>query len=365
MWKGFQDSCVERLKQSLKKTPRRDYNLPLDYVVYKFYELGYKVTYNKFSKIYRSCCPLCKEGKSWGKKFRCYFLPDDNKIFCHNCGSSLTPFSWIKETSGMTEEEIFSEVEVNGSSMDMDQFSFEEKEKKVLPSLPEDSINLFDETQMAFYKDNVIVQKALEVIERRRLKTAINAPDSLYISLKDYYHKNRIIIPFKNTQGKIIFYQSRKLLDTDERDNYLSKYDADKSIYGIDRIDPNFDYVFIFEGPIDSFFVKNGVGLGGINRGYMKFTSVQEAQLEELKVYSKIWVLDSQWLDETSREKTLKLLEQGECVFLWPKNWGVYKDFNEICEDMEIDGISPKFIIKNSFCGREGVLKYRVMFGKL
>lgn len=366
MWKDFQDSCVKRLKQSLKKIPRRSYDLPLDYVVYKFYELGYKVTYNKYSKIYRSCCPLCREGKSWGRKQRCYYIPENDNIFCHNCGSSLRPFDWIKEASGMTDDEIFSEVEANNTSFDVDSFYFEKKEKKVLPSLPEDSINLFDETQINFYKDNEAVQKALKVIEERKLRDAINAPDALFISLKDFWHKNRLIIPFKDTNGKIIFYQSRKLLDSDEKDSYISKFDADKSLSGMDRINSSLDYVFLFEGPIDAFFVKNGVGLGGINKGYFKFTPVQEAQLEELKFFSRIWVLDSQWIDETSREKTLKLLEQGECVFLWPKKLGIlYKDFNEMCVDLDINGVSQKFVKDNAFCGKEGVLKYRMMFGKL
>lgn len=337
----------------------------MDYVIHKFYELGYKVSYNKYDNVYRSCCPICREGKSWGRKYRCYYMPSDELIYCHNCGSSLSPFNWIKEVSGMSDEEIFHDVAQSDTAMDLSNLIDVKNEEKVVPTLPLDSINLFDSTQVAFYADNSIVQGALAMIERRRLRTALNAPDALYLSLKDYTHKNRLVIPFKDSQGKIVFYQSRRIFDWDDKPSYLSKTNSDKSISGMDKIDSTFDSVFLFEGPIDSYFTKNGLGLAGIDPGNHKYTQVQLEQLEELKLFRKIWVLDSQWIDDTARKKTEKLLEQGECVFIWPKKWGKYKDFNEICVEYGINGISPDFITKNAFCGKEGVLKFKVLFGKL
>lgn len=265
----------------------------------------------------------------------------------------------------MTDEEIFNEADISDTAVDLDILETEEEVKKEYPTLPDDSINLFDENQVKFYENNPVVKVALSVIEQRRLRTALNAPDALYVSLKDVVHKNRLIIPFKDTSGKIIFYQSRKILDYDDKPSYISKPNSDKSIAGMDKIDSSFDYVFIFEGPIDSYFVKNGVGVAGISSGYNRFTDVQEEQLEELRLFNKIWVLDSQWIDKTAREKSLKLLEQGECVFIWPKEWGVYKDFNEMCVAQKINGVSPEFIKKNTYCGTEGVLKFKILFGKI
>lgn len=343
------------------KTTKVNFELPLDYVITKFYELGYKVSYNHYDKTYRSCCPICREGKSWGRKKRCYFIPENDNIFCHNCGSSLKPFQWIKEVSGMTDEEIAEDArEAFTTIVD------EPTVKEVKPhTLPDDSINLFDQIQLNYYKNNSVVRTALKIIDERRLKTAVSAPDALYVSLKDKVHKNRLIIPFKDSNGKIIFYQSRKMFVEDEKTSYISKQGADKSICGMEHIDPTMDHIFIFEGPIDSYFVKNGVAVAGINKGYHRFTAIQSAQLDELKLFKKIWVLDSQWIDETSREKTLKLLELGECVFFWPKKWGQYKDFNEICVKHGLDQISPEFIKKNSYCGQSAIVKFKVMFSKL
>lgn len=236
-----------------------------------------------------------------------------------------------------------------------------------IDTLPEDSINLFDKIQVDYHINGVngnIIRETLEYIERRRLNTAINRPDALYISLKDKFQGNRLVIPFKDESGKIVFYQTRRIFGWDDKPNYLSKPISDKTLYGIDKIYPNRDEIFLFEGPIDSFFVKNGIGVAGINTGHLKLTVTQQKQMDLLRLYKKIWVLDSQWLDKTSREKTLSLLEDGETVFIWPKRFGIkYKDFNEMCVDKELDEISPVFIKDNSTHGVSAVLKYKIMFG--
>ena len=234
--------------------------------------------------------------------------------------------------------------------------------KKVVDTLPIDSINLFDENQVRYYSDNTKVQYALNYIRERRLDTAINRPDALYISLKDRFQSDRLVIPFKDVEGDITFFQTRKLFEFDDNPTYLSKLNADKTLYGIDKVDPDLDTVFLFEGPIDSFFIKNGLGVAGITKGKITYTKTQRSQIESLKLFDKIWCLDSQWLDQTSRDKTISLLEMGECVFIWPKKWGErYKDLNELCIDKGLDQISPKFIKNNSQCGKGAIMMLKMM----
>lgn len=342
---------------------KKNFDLPNDYVITKFYELGYKVSYNKYNNTYISCCPLCKEGKSWGRKKRCFYIPENDNIFCHNCGISLKPYNWIRKVSGMGDEELRRDMESSNYSIEIPLEV--EKPIKILPSLPEDSINLFDKMQMDYYHNDEIVKTALNYIKTRKLDVAINRPDALFISKKDFSHKNRLILPFKDSNGKIVFYQSRKLFEWDDKPTYLSKFGADKSLFGMDRINSEKEYVFLFEGPIDSCFVKNSIAVGGINEGQHRFTPTQNDQLEELKFFKKIWVLDSQWIDRASREKTKVLLEMGECVFIWPKKWGHYKDFNDICISKDIPGISSNFIREHSFCGKSSLLKYKILFGSI
>jgi len=348
-----------------KKKESFDFNLPVDYVVSKFYELGYKVVHNKASGKYNSCCPICREGTSWGRKKRCWYDPEGGNISCFNCGSNLSTYNWIREVSGITHKELCDELD-KGDFGYTDTFFEDDIPKLKVETLPVDSINLFDPNQVNFYKTNSRVQFTLDYIKERRLDTAVNRPDALYISLKDKFQPERLVIPFKDERGDIVFYQTRKLFDWDDNPSYLSKLNADKTLYGIDKVDPNLDTVFLFEGPIDSFFVKNGLGVAGINKGKgFTLTKTQKDQMESLKLFDKIWVLDSQWIDETSREKTLSLLQAGECVFIWPEIWGKkYKDLNEVCVACGLDQVSPAWIKKNSECGKSAIMKIKILLSK-
>lgn len=364
MSKEFQKRLEKLPKLNSKQTKQKTFDLPEDYVVTKFYELGYKVTHNRYSNTYNSCCPICKEGKSWGKKKRCFYIPENKNIYCHNCGASHTPYNWIREVSGMSDDELRKDMGDTSTNIDL-YLETKEFKKKKSPQLPEDSINLFDKNQVEYYKDNNIVDEVLKYIRKRRLENAVNAPHAFYVSLKDFVHKNRLIIPFRNTEGKIIYYQSRQVFDWDSRESYLSKSNSDKSIFGIDRVDPSLDSVFIFEGPLDACFVRNGVAVAGINEGHHRFTHTQEEQLEELKFFNKVWVLDNQWIDKAAREKTTILLEQGECVFVWPEKFSNFKDFNQLCIFTGRNEIKHSFIRKNALCGKEGLLKYKVLTSRL
>lgn len=230
--------------------------------------------------------------------------------------------------------------------------------------LPLNSIDLSNKLQLDYYKENGVIDKVQRYIKNRRLLNAINRPKSFYISLKDKTHKNRLIIPFYDINGKIIFYQSRaigaNLDDFMEDVKYLSKKNSLKSVFNIDKIDDNQEEIFIFEGPIDACFIKNGVAVGGITPSREKsLTDIQEEQLGFYRVgHTFIWVLDSQWIDEAAREKTEILLKNGENVFIWPENIGKnFKDFNELCVAAQKDGIPKEYVVNNTVSGQSRAIK--------
>ena len=127
-------------------------------------------------------------------------------------------------------------------------------------------------------------------------------------------------------------------------------------MFNIDKVENTLDYMFVFEGPIDSFFVKNGVAVGGISKGRSCFTKRQEQQIIQKPFHKRIWVLDNQHCDQTAKEKTLSLLSQGEKCFIWPKELSTYKDFNDLCIKINRDEITSRFIIKNSYNELKGKL---------
>ena len=331
--------------------------LPREYIVAKFYEYGRSPIYNRFNNVYQCSCPVCRESL---KKRRCYYLPDNDNVYCHNCGWSSKPWKWIREVSGLTNQQIIDEVKDYDVSVDIGKVE-EVREKVQVSTLPEDSINFSDEHQLNYYDDNNVITACKHIIKSRRLDTAVNRPDNLYVSLKDMVHKNRIVIPFVNERGEIEFYQTRTVKTSDLRTKpkYLGKVGAEKTLFNIDKVSSDHDKVYIFEGPIDAFFVRNSVAVAGITEKGRSFTKRQEEQLNgALKWYDKVWILDSQWGDRASMIKSEALLNQGETVLIWPETLGrKYKDFNDLAIAANKDEISWDWIQKNTFEGLEGIVK--------
>lgn len=335
--------------------------LPEPYIVNKFYQFAGSPTYNRFTKTYRASCPVCREGKSWLKKRRLYYIPQNNSVFCHNCGWKGTPYKWIKEVAGLSFNEIMLDS-LNYDTVDVNSVSFESAPVEV-PTLPGDCINLYNEAQHEFYKENAVVQEALQYIKHRKLDVAINKPDALYLCFDRQHktHDNRIIIPFFDDKNKISFYQSRSFLQTDAKAKYLSKTSGERTLFNLNKIDKLYENIFVFEGPINAFFVKNAVAVGGIQENSMQlFSNKQQEQIElACKFFNIIWVLDSQWIDEASYKKTQKLMQMNQTVFLWPENFGrKYKDFNDIAMHLDVNEIGAQFIVCNSYSGIQAQLKF-------
>ena len=334
--------------------------LPQSYVIQKFYQYAGYPKYKKYSNTYEAGCPICREGKSWQKKRRCYYVVDDNFICCHNCGWYSRPLKWIQEVSGLTYREVAEELQsYDILPADIGKEEIAIKQRTNDETLPLDCINLFDESQVEYYNDNKVVNRALEVIKERRLDTAVNRPDTLWISLTDRMQKNRIVIPFYDENGNIPFYQTRAIFPCEKGiPKYLGKLNGEKSLFNLNKVSLDLEYIFIFEGPIDSFFVKNGTAVAGIQeKSNNMFSTLQKEQLSKFMFHKRIWVLDSQWLDEASRNKTTKLIDNGETVFIWPEKIGkLYKDINDLCISAELDEISPKYIIDNSHDGLKAKL---------
>ena len=332
-------------------------NLPIAYIIDKFFTYAGNPKFNKFTNVYQGSCPICREGKSWLKKRRCYYIVDKNQICCQNENKIWSPLKWIMEVTGDSYYKVIKEASEYDSTINeiITRYETKKQEIKIIKSthiLPHDSINLTDRVQIQYYKDNKIVQDCIDYINQRRLFTAVNKCKSFYISLTDKIHKNRLCIPFFDENNKIVFYQTRAIYKKDEDPSkYLSKYGGTKSVFGIDKIDPNFDYIFIFEGPIDSMFVKNGVAMCSLTPN-----EFQTDQLSKFALHKKIWVLDNQ-LDNTDVHNKYKdLIEKEERIFFMPPKFKE-KDLNEICVKYKLDKISPNFFVKNSFTGIKAQLK--------
>lgn len=331
-------------------------DLPLNYIVDKFYQYGGQPRFKQYRNVYEAGCPVCREGKSWGRKRRLYYLVRDNYLTCKNCQRTWSPMSWIQEVAGLTYLEVIEEAKEYDDSLDeiLQRYTPETKRLNRY-TLPKDCINLMDERQVNYYRNVPEVKLALKYLNERRMLSAVNRPKAYYTSVKDIVHSGRLIIPFADETGQIIFYQSRALTkEGEDYGKYLSKSDSEFSVFGIDRVDLNYDYIFQFEGPIDSMFVKNGVGMGGLS-----LTELQYEQLERYRLHKKIWVLDNQLDNKDVLQKYHQLIEMGERVFVCPSKFDEFKDLNEICVHYGLDQISPKFFIDNSYSGMPAMMELK------
>jgi len=318
-----------------------------DYIISVIYGNTKRPKYQKSNRTYNFECPICNEGKSAGKKRRGFYIPAQDIIHCHNCEWHSRPLKWIQRVTNNTFTEICSEnSEFIGTADSAINYynrtnTDTSSESRAL-SLPIDSINLLRSSEVEFYKDNPVVRKGLEYITSRRITSAKYRPRAVYISIKDKIYPNSICFPFFNINNKISFFQVREL-DPNAKAKYRSAL-TDKTLYNINKIDSDFLYIFLFEGPIDAMFIKNSVGLAG-----KSLSAKQESQLNMFPLHKQIWCLDNQRIDTASRELTRKLLKRGENVFIWPKKYEQFKDVNELCCEYGLDEISPSFIIDNTY----------------
>jgi hypothetical protein len=337
--------------------------IPEEYTIQKFFQLAGYPKQKHNGRIIEGGCPVCKEGKSWGRKRRLYFMVNDNHIFCHNCGWSGNPINFIKEVDGLSYNQILDEAreyDVLPDSVDKEEYKPRET---VDHTLPKDSINVYDTGQIEYYMDDGNVMGVRELAKKRGLFTAVNKPKTLWVSVTDFIHKNRLVIPFYDSANQIVFYQSRTVFKNEKLPKYLSKVGADKTLFNINNVTDDIDSIFIFEGPIDACFVKNGIAVAGIQENSdTSMTQAQQDQLKQFGLWDKIWALDSQWQDNAAKLKTKKLADQGHSVFIWPEKYGKqFKDFNDMAVALDTNEIPYKFILDNTYTG----LKAQVVLGQI
>jgi hypothetical protein len=335
--------------------------LSSEYLIEVFYTYCKRPFHKKYQNIFNAECPICKEGKSTGRQRRLFYFPNKNYFYCHNCARSWKPFDWVKEVTHLTVPEILKENSKhlqNPKKTSLKIYQHEclkanDFEKTNRDILPEGCVDLTDKTQIDYYKNNSIVQHAYVYCNKRRLFQAANACAKLYVSLDDKIHKNRLIIPFFSQENKIVSYQSRALFEN-QTPRYLTKF-GEKPVFNINNIVADIPYVFVFEGPIDSMFVKNGVALAALSP-----THKQLEQLKALIGYQLIFVFDNDKNNQQTQQRIKKHIKGGSHVFIWPNELSRYKDFNEICCSLDLNEISWNFIVKNSAFGPAALLKYNL-----
>ena len=340
-------------------------NIPTPYMIRQFCTHTKRAVFKSQKNVYNAECPICKEGKSSGKKRRLFYFIKGNYLFCHNCNESWSALEWLTVVTNKTVAEVVADVRANENIVTIEDVnplslekedSIKETEAALLrdEGLPGECVDLFDAQQVLFYKNNTTVKAAIEYIQRRRIDQAINRPKHLYVCLDDFTHKNRLLIPCYDLSGKLISYQTRTLLQDDQRPKYLTK-DGEKGIFLEDNIDFDYPYLFIFEGPIDAMFVKNGIAVGGASLSVLQKTKMISHEM----CHKCIYVFDNDKDNADMKKRISSLISENKNIFFWPKQLNGIKDINELCMRLSKNSIPTKFFIENTYSGVTALTRHQ------
>jgi hypothetical protein len=162
----------------------------------------------------------------------------------------------------------------------------------------------------------------------------------------DYSTDPRIIIPFKDKDGRLFAVQGRSV-DKNNKIRYLTarfKDDPTPKIYGLNKVNPG-ERNYCFEGPFDSMFIPNSFAMAG--------AGLQISQIP-IETTNTVFVYDNEPRNKDILRFMQDIINANHKICIWPKTI-LQKDIN----DMVLAGIDPIPVINtNTFVGLGAQLKF-------
>ena len=309
-------------------------------------------------------CPICGDSQKNKVKSRGYFYCKDNAYFykCHNCGTGMNLYNFLKEVSPSlckeySLEQFQDKREEKSGSREV--FTFKEKPKfkkkdKLLDELT--CLNNLPNDQKAVQFAN------MRIIPKQHFKVLYYTEDfTEFASKLDedntlFGKEERLVIPFFNSHGDVVGAQGRVLtmageVKARETLRYITikgKKSIDSLWYGLWRINPK-KKVYVVEGPIDSFFLDNCVAMVGAS----SYKSIPSRLINSELVF----IMDNEPRNEQVASYNEELIKMGHKVCIWPSDMKD-KDLNDMSYRMSTRRLK-KIIDENTVEGLEAQLKFR------
>lgn len=303
-------------------------------------------------------CPYCGDSKKRETKARGYVYRKHNDLFfkCHNCMKGTTFSNFLKFLDPIIHKQYVFERFSSGDTHPNHNYK-----KPILVS--SNTKNKFEKKNITYniglesirdledkhYAKDYIKSRAIPVEHWNKLfftndfkqyVESINKEKSKNLKPKD----PRIVIPFFDKTGKLIAVQGRSLEDSIARYITIKLHEDNDKIYGLERINTN-TTLWIFEGPIDSLFVKNALATAG-------------AELSKLiKDYPKaIFVFDNEPSNKQIIQNMNFVIDSGCKIVIWKKE-NKCKDVN----DMVLAGLDiDTELTESSYSGLEALFKFNI-----
>lgn len=312
-------------------------------------------SYSPYRSNFR--CPICGDSQKNRRRKRAYIIENGGQLYfhCHNeCGTlsfeSLLR-NYFSDVYATYKLDLLANLQLNNKRVR----SYEKEEY-----IDVDAINQEYEINLPLVET---VPRAYEYLKRRCIPEKFFS--EIYFTMNFHKFINeikpgkfessmestkepRIVMPMKDFDGKVFGVIARSLLPNPFMRYLTVKFDESKpKVFGLDRLNLN-KVGYVVEGPIDSFFIDNGIALAGTDGHPDDIFSSKD---------DYVMVLDNQPRSKSVLKKYEKYIDMGCKVFIWPSHIKS-KDINDCIKDgMSIEGINS-LIRLNTYTG----LKLKMMF---
>lgn len=277
-------------------------------------------------------CPYCGDSQKNKLKARGYHFPNgDSFIYkCHNCGKSTSSINFLKDNFPVVHRDYKKEwLKEHGRTPkthkmpSANTFKFIPKTKPILDKISVDAWT--HPSSKSYLEDRGISREIkLRFVENAQSLTELSPKYSDRVFGND----PRIVIPFYDEDGVLVGVSGRAINESPLR--YLTvRIDADRPlIYNLNNVDKT-QKVYVTEGPIDSFFLKNSIAVGGSDFGKIPPDIKENAVL----------IYDNEPRNDVILKKLESVISDGYNVCIWDKKKvGSCKDIN----DMVRTGLTPE-----------------------
>jgi len=302
----------------------------------------------KKADLFNFRCPYCGDSQKRKNKARGYLFKIKNNFTykCHNCGVGRSLANFIKDQDSSLYDQYIMEKFKEGSTgkgtkTPNPKFNFSEP-KFVSKGVDLERISeLNTEHPARVYLEQRGIKDLDYFYYAPKFKEWTNKQKRTFDTLRQ--DSPRIIIPFKDKDGKLFGYQGRSLAPKAKMRYITIMLDEDKpKIFGQDRIDYE-KAIYIVEGPFDSTFIKNSVAMAG-----------SDVDIRTFGWSDHIWIYDNEPRNREIVARISKSIDRGDKVVIWPKNIQ-QKDIN----DMHLARHDVQTLVEsNTYQGLTATLKF-------
>jgi len=293
------------------------------------------------SNLYNFRCPICGDSQKNKSKTRGYLysVKSDVNFKCHNCGSSMTFSSFLKQQDpGLHKQYVFERFKQGTTGratvVEEPKFHFEAPKFKKKINLPKASENPSADGYLTARKLN-----SNNFYYAEKFKKFVNTLKPTFDDTK--HDEERIIIPLYYEKN-LIGLQGRSLGTSKVKYITVMLNDDAPKIYGLDNIRKDAP-VYITEGPFDSTFIRNSIAMCGA-----------DANVDRWGISNPVWIYDNEPRNIEIVRRIGHTIDSGDSVVIWPESIDD-KDIN----DMVMSGLDVQFMIEsNTYSGLEAKLKF-------